>query len=379
MEQNLENKINTFDNSNKDEIQLGTEKKEGGSVQEESHAKNQNEIVANKPKKVVYEPLEKFINKAKKKELISLEDFYLFKKIKTTNEISPLMTFILQNAINKFNKKFDEVDSEFGDVDFGDFPGIKNKDKENNVSYFDSPNAYVLYASFSEKFIANFWANHQLLADLLGVNPDNTLMSTELHLANRTRSQSNSSNSQKKSTSSKNIKEIDNKNYYKLTLGASFEYNALNFLLFGIKEFKNFPRIVYYPIVEYKDYEEIDSVFLIKEMKDNLDTYYSNFKSIDITDITGERKHFNLRKNDLVFVECSFDFGKSNDKISDFFIKILQFIKLFINAKLIKNLDEYTIKPIFLYNNNINLSEKNIENIKKSVKVMKDTYRKIRR
>ena len=27
-------------------------------------------------------------------------------------------------------------------------------------------------ASFSEKFIANFWANHQLLADLLGVNPD---------------------------------------------------------------------------------------------------------------------------------------------------------------------------------------------------------------
>ena len=195
------------------------------------------------------------INKVKDKRLIFLEDFHLFKKIKTNNEISPLMIFILQNAINKYNKKFDEVDPEFGDVDFGDFPGIKVKDKQNNDSYFNSEKAFVLYASFSEKFIANFWANHQLLSDLLGVNPDNTLLNSKLHLAKSRRSQSNSSNSQKKSISSKNIDEMDNKNYYKLTLGASFEYNASNFLLFGIKEFKNFPRIVYYPIVEYKDYE----------------------------------------------------------------------------------------------------------------------------
>ena len=283
------------------------------------------------------------------------------------------MIFILQNAINKHNKKLDEVDSEFGYVGFGYYPGIKAKQKDNNRKHFNSKKAYVLYASFSEKFIANFWANHQLLADLLGVNPDKALMNSQLHLA-KSRSQSKSSNSQsKKSNSSQNIEDIDNKNYYKLTLGASFEYNALNFLLFGIKKFVNFPRIVYYPIVEYMDYEEIDSVFLIEEMKDNLDAYYSNFKSIDITNITGERKLFNLKKNDLVFVECSFDFNKRNDKISDFFIKIIQFIKLFIDAKLIQNLDEYTIKPIFLYNNNINLSEKNIENIKKSVKVMKDT------
>ena len=109
-------------------------------------------------------------------------------------------------------------------------------------------------------------------------------------------------------------------------------------------------------------------------MKDNLDTYYSNFKSIDINNITGERKSFNLKKNELVFVECTFDFEKRNDKISDFFIKIIQFIKLFINAKKIQNLDEYTIKPILLYNNNINLSDKNI---KKSVKVIKETIEKL--
>ena len=200
-------------------------------------------------------------------------------------------------------------------------------------------------------------------------------MSSKLHLA-KSRSQSNSSNSQnkKKVISPKNIDDIDNENYYKLTLGASFEYNALNFLLYGIKELVNFPRIVYYPIVEYKDYEEIDSLFLIKDMKDNLDTYYSNFKSIDINNITGERKSFNLKKNELVFVECTFDFEKRNDKISDFFIKIIQFIKLFINAKKIQNLDEYTIKPILLYNNNINLSDKNI---KKSVKVIKETIEKL--
>ena len=127
MEQILEIKKNAFDNSNKNKILLDTEKREEGSVQEESNANNQDEIVTDKHKKAMYEQVEKFINKVKNKELISLEDFYLFKKIKTSNEISPLMIFILQNAINKYNKKFDEVDPEFGDVDFGDFPGIKVK------------------------------------------------------------------------------------------------------------------------------------------------------------------------------------------------------------------------------------------------------------
>ena len=47
-------------------------------------------------------------------------------------------------------------------------------------------------------------------------------MNSQLHLA-KSRSQSNSSNSRsKKSNSSQNIEDIDNKNYYKLTLGTSF-------------------------------------------------------------------------------------------------------------------------------------------------------------
>ena len=40
----------------------------------------------------------------------------------------------------------------------------------------------------------------------------------------------------------------------------------------------------------------------MKEMKTNLEAYYSNFKSInlELDDYDGERKSFNLMKNDLV-------------------------------------------------------------------------------
>jgi hypothetical protein len=87
-----------------------------------------------------------------------------------------------------------------------------------------------------------------------------------------------------------------------LSFGANFQYNDLHFLLYGVKEYINLPRIIFYPIVEYKDYEEIDSCFLVKEMKTNLEAYYSNFKSInlELDDYDGERKSFNLMKNDLV-------------------------------------------------------------------------------
>ena len=33
------------------------------------------------------------------------------------------------------------------------------------------------------------------------------------------------------------IQKSNNKEYYKLSLGANFEYNALHFLLYGIKKF----------------------------------------------------------------------------------------------------------------------------------------------
>ena len=376
MDQNFEKDKNTIDNPNKNGIIIDSQKKEEeGSVQEEYHVNEQNKIADKEVKKNRHPLIDNFINRVENKNPIYLEDFNLYKNIKTNNEISPLMIFILENAINKYNNNLDQVDAEFENVGFGDFPGIKVKERDNNKAFFDSLDAFVLYATFSEKFIANFWANHQLLADLLGVNPDKTVLSSKLHLGKSKRSQSNSSNSQEKfeDKTNKNIEDIDNENYYKLTLGASFEYNALHFLLYGIKEFINFPRIVYYPIVNFMDYEEIDSVFLIKQMKDNLDAYYSNFKSIDLTNIKGERKQFNLKENDLVFVETSFDFQNKNDKISDFMLKIIKFINLFINANLIQNLDQYTIKPIVLYNNNFYLSDKNIKNIKKSIKVVEDT------
>ena len=87
-----------------------------------------------------------------------------------------------------------------------------------------------------------------------------------------------------------------------MSFGANFQYNDLHFLLYGVKEYINLPRIIFYAIVEYKDYEEIDSCFLVKEMKTNLEAYYSNFKSInlELDDYDGERKSFNLMKNDLV-------------------------------------------------------------------------------
>ena len=58
MEQNLENSKNNLDNKTKNEIKLDTEKKEEGSAQEESNTNNQNEIVINESKKVMYKPVE---------------------------------------------------------------------------------------------------------------------------------------------------------------------------------------------------------------------------------------------------------------------------------------------------------------------------------
>ena len=58
MEQNSENSKNNLDNKTKNEIKLDTEKKEEGSAQEECNTNNQNEIVINESKKVMYKPVE---------------------------------------------------------------------------------------------------------------------------------------------------------------------------------------------------------------------------------------------------------------------------------------------------------------------------------
>ena len=68
------------------------------------------------------------------------------------------------------------------------------------------------------------------------------------------------------------------------------------------------------------DYEEIDSAFLVKEMK-NLELYYSNFRSIDINNYKNERNAFKLEENDIVFVEATFELDSKSDKVLDFMKK----------------------------------------------------------
>ena len=68
---------------------------------------------------------------------VDITDFYLYKKIKVNNQISPLMIFILENAINKFNK-ICEINIGFENAGFGYFPGITNQGKDYNLLYFNS-------------------------------------------------------------------------------------------------------------------------------------------------------------------------------------------------------------------------------------------------
>ena len=183
------------------------------------------------------------------------------------------------------------------------------------------------------------------------------------------------------------LNESNNKEYYKLSLGANFEYNALHFLLYGIDKLINLPRIIYYPIANFIDYEEIDNAFIIEEMKPNLDSYYLNFKYIDLDEFNknkeinlnkkalikynNNRKGFNLKKNDLVFIETTFEFETKKNKVNQFLKKIIRFIFLYIDIGKIKNLNDYTIKPIILYNNDYNLTQTNFNNIKSAIEEIK--------
>ena len=359
-----------------------------------------------------YEKVKKFIDKTKTHEKIEIFDFNLYKKIKNDNQISPIMIYILERAIDKYND--DSIDNGIERVGTGFIPGITSEDKSNFDIYFNSKKAIVLYAVFSENFIGDFWKNHPLLSDLLGVNPDKTVLTSELKLGQSILSESKSTKSNKSkesginknvennnpdnadSTSNENkiIEKSNNKKYYRLSLGASFEYNALSFLLYGIKKYQNLPRIIYFPFVKFIDYEEIDNAIIIEEMKPNLDKYYSNFKSIDldnfistnkvfkldqnsVVEYNKNRKEFKLNENDLVFIETTFEFESNKNKVDKFFQKIIKFISLYIDIGLIKNLSDYTIKPIMLYNNDYYLNKTNLSAIKTAIEAIKIQIPKI--
>ena len=350
------------------------------------------EQINNTSNDMIISQVQIFKDKIKNGGEVDITDFYLYKKIKINNQISPLIIFILENAINKFNKKGD-INTGFENAGFGYFPVITNQEKDHNLLYFNSENAYVFYATFSENFIGSFWSNHQLLADLLGVNPNKSVLSSNLNLGKNNLSEnkpnksnnSKNKNSSKLSSNSNSVKNDDeirnqknNKEYYKLSFGANFQYNDLHFLLYGVKEYINLPRIIFYPVVKYKDYEEIDSCFLVKEMKTNLETYYSNFISIylELDDYDGERKPFILMKNDLVFIETKFEINSNerDDQILKFLAKIISFIYLYNNTSSIENIEQYTIKPIILYNKDYYLNNKSV--IKEEIKKMKEIVKK---
>ena len=178
---------------------LQNEGKEDNKIQNEFQ-NNNNEIIS--PENLIHQ----FKININKKVNINIQDFHLYQKIKNDNEISPLMIYILENSICKYNNK--KINNGIEDVGFGNIPLITNKEKEKINAYFTESNVLnllVLYSTFNEEFIGEFWSNHQLLSDLLGVNPDRTVLSSKLNLAKNVSSvSSNSENNQKKH--SKNLK-----------------------------------------------------------------------------------------------------------------------------------------------------------------------------
>ena len=91
------------------------------------------------------------------------------------------MLYILQESIQKYNDP--SINNGIEDIGFANYLGLTNKEKDNNRLYFNSNDSFVLYSTFSEEFIAEFWSNHQLLSDLLDINPNKKVLSTQLKLA----------------------------------------------------------------------------------------------------------------------------------------------------------------------------------------------------
>ena len=94
--------------------------------------------------------------------------------------------------------------------------------------------------------------------------------------------------------------ESNNNKFYKFSLGPNFEYNVLHFLLYCISEFINLRRIVFYPLFDFKDYGEIDSAFIIKKMRTDIEDYYKNFKYFYFKiENAKDRDEFKLEKDDI--------------------------------------------------------------------------------
>ena len=302
--------------------------------------------------------MKEFIDKINNKKNIEIFDFNIYKTIKTDNKISPLIIYILEKAIDKYNNN--SINNGIETAGIGYISGVTSDEKDNFIKYFSSEKALLFFASFPEKFIHDFWKNHPLLSDLLGVNPVKTLLTSKFRLGKNILNEKKINKSIRRNQSSKliyininadnnNINEsfafsdgnkILNKSNNDEQNTISFKPNALNFMLLGIRKYINLPRIIYYPIVKYINYEEVDNVFIIEEIEENFDGFYFNFKAIDI-DKLNKRKNkkinyigefyknidgFKLNKNDIVFIETIFEFESKKNKTKIFLMRIIKFI-----------------------------------------------------
>ena len=79
-----------------------------------------------------------------------------------------------------------------------------------------------------------------------------------------------------------------------------------------------------------------------------------------------ERKELVLNKNDLVFVEIYY-LHPTKDKLEKFMKKIIKFLELYENSKIIE-IKKYTIRPIFIYDDNYILKTNEYKALKNKLK-----------
>ena len=71
----------------------------------ENEDNQSNNVIIQNNNLISYEKVEEFIDRIDNNGKIEITDFNLFIKIKKDNFISPLMIYILENAIDKYNNK----------------------------------------------------------------------------------------------------------------------------------------------------------------------------------------------------------------------------------------------------------------------------------